>query len=173
MSTNDARLYPRNRAVQGAQPARWLALCVLLLLMPALAAAQAAPRPEQLIKWRQSAYQAVAWNSARIKAALSGGAYDAAEVRVAADTLAALAASGLPSLFPAGTGKGKGWRETTARDTVFSDAKKFRELSDAFAREAALLAKATAGSDQKAVQEQFLKVAQACKSCHEKFRQTD
>src|SRR5690349_10238707 len=136
MSKTDAWFQSCNRAMTGARPrSRGSVLVVLLALASASlpAAAQTAPRPEQLIKWRQSAYQAIAWNSARIKSALAGGKYDAAEVRVAASALAALAGAGLPSLFPAGTGKGKGWRETTARDTVFAEPEKFRQLTDDFA----------------------------------------
>ncbi len=136
------------------------------------AGAQSAPRPENLIKWRQSAYQVLAWNSGRIKAAL-GGRYDAGEVRSAAGALAAVANAGLPDLFVAGTAAGKGWRETTAGAAVFSDAAKFRALNDQFAREANELARVAAGDSQQAVSGQFLKVAQACKSCHERFRETD
>jgi cytochrome c556 len=134
--------------------------------------AQAAPRPESLIKWRQSAYQVIAWNSGRIKAALAGQ-YDAQEVQSAATTLAGVANSGLANLFAPGTEHGKGWRETTARDAVFSDARQFRALTEDFARETNTLARAAASGDRGAVNDQFLKVAQACKACHDKYRQTD
>ncbi|HUQ11024.1 MAG TPA: cytochrome c [Steroidobacteraceae bacterium] len=150
---------------------------VLPLVFGALAAlpaaAQSTPRPEQLIKWRQSAYQTIAWNSTRLKNALAAGTYDATEVRGAANALAAIAASGLPSLFAAGTEKGKGWRETTAAAAAFSDAAKFRQLTEEFARDAGQLAKLAAGTEAKAVREQFLKVAQSCKGCHNQFRQTE
>jgi cytochrome c556 len=169
MSNNFARLQVRNRAVKRARPALALAAAVGLT---ALAMAQGAPRPEQLIKWRQSAYQVLAWNSARLKAAVSGR-YDAREVQAAANALSATANAGLPALFPPGTERGKGWRDTTARDSAFDDATGFRVLNDDFAREAATLARLAAGNDPQAVNEQFLKVAKACKSCHDRFRQTD
>jgi cytochrome c556 len=175
MAKIEARFHFRNRAVRRARPggpSATLGLLALLASLPALAPAQGAPRPEQVIKWRQSAYQVIAWNSARIKAALAGK-YDAREVQAAANTLAALASAGVPALFPHGTERGKGWRETTARASVFSDAAAFRQRSDEFARESALLAKLAAGVDPQAVRDQFLKVAQTCKSCHDKFRQTD
>ena len=175
MSKSGAWLNFRNRAVLRARPPMSRSLFSLLLAyaFTSLASAQSTPRPEQLIKWRQSAYQVLAWNSARIKAALAPGKYDETEVRAAANALVAIATAGLPGLFPASTEHGKGWRETTAREAAFSDAGRFRQLNDDFAREAGLLARFAAGSDQKAVQVQFLKVAQSCKSCHEKFRQTD
>lgn len=171
-----AWLHFRNRVVMNARPRgrlpSWVALPVASLLAAAVLA-QSAPRPEQLIKWRQSAYQVIAWNAARIKSVLAAPTYDAVEARAAAGTLAALASSGLPALFPAGTGGGKGWRGTTARESVFGEAAKFRELNDEFARESALLARLAGGTDADAVKAQFLAVSQTCKSCHEKFRQTD
>ena len=86
---------------------------------------------------------------------------------------AAVAGSGLESLFPAGTAQGRGWRETTVRQTIWSDAATFRALNEEFAREAAELARVAAAADATAVRAQFQKVARTCKSCHDKFRQTD
>ncbi len=175
MSSFDAWSRRRDRAVTRLSPRAAFSSAFALLalsLFPQTGATQGAPRPEQLIKWRQSAYQVIAWNTARIKSALAGS-YDAREVQAAANALSAIATAGLPGLFPAGTEKGKGWRETSARATVFTDAEKFRQHSEEFARESGLLAKLAAGPDQKAVREQFLKFAATCKGCHDQFRQTD
>ncbi|HEV7609434.1 MAG TPA: cytochrome c [Steroidobacteraceae bacterium] len=143
----------------------------IALVSPA-APAQNAPRPEALIKWRQSAFQVIAWNSGRLKSALAGS-HDSQEIQSAATALAAVANSGLDALFAPGTADGKGWRETAARDEVFADSEKFRALTADFAREANTLARLAASSDTQAVSQQFLKVAQTCKSCHDKYRQTD
>jgi cytochrome c556 len=175
MSKVEARFHFRNRVVMRARPrARVVqALAVALALsVTQWATAQSAPRPEALIKWRQSAFQVIAWNSGRIKAVLAGQ-YAPLEVQSAANALAAVANSGLAGLFAPGTEHGKGWRETTARDAVFSDAQKFRVSTEEFAREASTLARLAAAGDRATVSEQFLKVAQACKACHEKYRQTD
>ena len=175
MSKMESRLHFRNRAVPGVRlrAPHWKLLIAFGVITASLGApAQNAPRPEALIKWRQSAFQVIAWNSGRIKSALAGH-YDSREVLSAASALAAVANSGLGTLFAPGTADGKGWRETTARDEVFSDAEKFRALTSEFARESSALARLAAGSDQNAVREQFLKVAQTCKSCHDKYRQTD
>ena len=143
---------------------------LLLALMAATAVpAENAARPEALIKWRQSAFQVLAWNTARIKSALAAG-HDRMEIANAAEALAAVANAGLADLFAAGTAQGRGWRETTAGEAVFADAAKFRALSDEFARQARLLATRAAGDDDGAVKEQFARVVQACKSCHERFR---
>jgi cytochrome c556 len=174
MSKVEARFQIRNRMVTRRRPARVVGALVaaITLLVSQWAVGQTAPRPESLIKWRQSAYQVIAWNSGRIKAALAGQ-YDGHEVQSAANALAAVANSGLAGLFAQGTAQGKGWRETTAREEVFSDAGKFRALTEEFAREANALARVAAAGDRNTVNEQFLKVAQTCKFCHNQFRQTD
>ena len=173
MSTVEKRFHVRNRAVTRARPhAPVKCMLAVVALLSASVCAENAQRPESLIKWRQSAYQVIAWNSGRIKAALAGS-YPRQEVQSAANALAAVANSGLATLFIPGTASGKGWRETTARDEVFSDAEKFRALTEEFAREANTLARVAAAGDRTTVNEQFLKVAQTCKSCHNQFRQTD
>jgi cytochrome c556 len=166
MSKYFARVHFRNRAFSCLLP-----LVVLLSSGAVPAGAPPAVRPEVSIKWRQSAFQVIAWNTARIKAALSRG--DLQELRIASTTLAALANSGLANLFPPNTAHGKGWRETTARSEVFGDAEQFRAASEEFARESATLAKVAGGPDLAAVDAQFAKVAKTCKACHDKFRQTD
>ncbi|MBM2962189.1 cytochrome c, partial [Escherichia coli] len=83
--------------------------------------AQQAPKPEQLIKWRQSAYQTIAWNTARVKANVDGS-YNKDDAARAAAVIAALANSNLGVLFQAGTDTGKGWRDTTVKANLFTDA---------------------------------------------------
>ena len=172
MSKALARLHFRNRVLTFFKPIG----LILLLCASAQSFSQSAPRPEALIKWRQSVFQVIAWNTARVKSALASG--DVKQVQIASATLAAVAASDLVSLFPASTAQGKGWRETTARSEIFSNVDKFRELSDDFARESAALARLANGADQKSfdqklLTEQFTKVAKTCKACHDKFRETD
>jgi len=167
MSKAFARFHFHNRALTLLVPLAW----ITFLGAGTHVAAQSAPRPEALIKWRQSAFQVIAWNSGRIKSALASG--DAQEVRTASTALAGVANSGLASLFPAHTAQGKGWRDTTARPEIFSDPEKFRALTLEFARESSELARLAAGTDQPAITGQFAKLAKACKSCHDKFRQTD
>jgi hypothetical protein len=85
-----ARFHFRNRRVVSL-----LLSCVLgaVTLTPGVSTSTpGAPRSEALIKWRQSAFQVIAWNTARIKAALAGR-YDSGEVRSAADALAAVASA--------------------------------------------------------------------------------
>src|SRR5262245_29049675 len=102
MSHFRARLQSCNRAITRARPARVVSIALFALLamtvLAATARAQSAPRPEALVKWRQSAFQVIGWNTARIKSSLAG-TYDANEVRSAANALAAVASAGLVELF--------------------------------------------------------------------------
>jgi hypothetical protein len=59
------------------------------------------------------------------------------------------------AVHPLAPRSGKGWRETTARDEVFSDAEKFRALTEEFAREANTLARVAAAGDRTTVNEHF------------------
>jgi len=152
-----------------------LVLTISAALAAAIAAAsfgaqaQQAPKPEQLIKWRQSAYQVIGWNNGRIKASVEGS-YNKDEVLRAANTIAALANAGLGSLFVAGTETGKGWHDTTAKPALFTDGSKVGELAANFSREANELARVAAGGDAAALKEQFGKLGKTCKACHDEYR---
>jgi cytochrome c556 len=134
--------------------------------------AQQAAKPEQLIKWRQSAYQVIAWNNGRIKANVDGQ-YNKEEVVKAANTIAVIANGGLGSLFAPGTETGKGWHETSAKPALFAAASKAGEYAGAFAKEATELANLAAAADQARVKEQFGKLAKACKNCHDDYKARD
>ncbi|MBW8757655.1 MAG: cytochrome c [Burkholderiales bacterium] len=147
-----------------------LLVAALALASAASALAQQAPKPENLIKWRQSAFQVIAWNSGRIKASLDGG-YDKDQVLRSANAIAAIANSGLGSLFPAGTETGKGWHDTTVKADAFTDTPKFAEHGGDFARASSELVRlVSSGGDATAVKDQFAKLQKTCKSCHDDFR---
>lgn len=134
--------------------------------------AQQAPKPEALIKSRQSALQYIAWNLGRIKASLDG-TYNKDDVSKAANAIAGIANSGLSSLFATGTEQGKGWHETAAKPELFKESKRAGDLFDDFAKESTELAKLAANGDAAAVKGQFGKVGKACKTCHDDFRTKD
>jgi len=148
-----------------------LVLCAAATLAAAGAAsAQQAPKPEALIKWRQSAFQVVAWNSGRIKAGLDG-AYNKDQVLRSANVIAAIANSGLSSLFAAGTETGKGWHDTTAKPEAFTNTAHFADLGGELAKESTELVRVvSSGADAAAVKEQFGKLQNTCNSCHDDFR---
>ena len=143
-----------------------------VLAASGLALAQQAPKPENLIKWRQSVFQVIGWNTGRIKANVEG-TYNKDEVVKAANTLAALSKSGFEGLFAAGTEQGKGWHDTAARAEVFGNNKRFVELAQNFELEAGNLAAVAGSADQAAVKAQFGKLAKTCKACHDDFKSKD
>jgi cytochrome c556 len=149
------------------------ALVAAMLVASTASIAQQGPiKPENLIKWRQSAYQVLAWNNARIKANLEGQ-YNKEDVVKAANSTAAIANSGLGSLFAPGTEQGKGWHDTSAKPELFKDSKRVGELAGNFNREAVELAAIAANGDAAAVKEQFGKLGRSCKACHEDFKVRD
>jgi cytochrome c556 len=135
-------------------------------------AQQAGPKPEQLIKWRQSVYQVLAWNSGRIKANVEGQ-FNKDEVVKAANAIAAIANSGLGALYAPGTETGKGWHDTTVKPELFTDSKKIGEDAGNFIRESNELAKVASAGDVAAVKAQYGKFTQTCKACHDDFRKRD
>lgn len=147
-----------------------LSLTALVLATTAgLTQAQQAPKPEQLIKWRQSAYQVVAWNSARIKASLEG-TFNKEEVAKAATAIAAIANSGLGALYAPGTDKGKGWHDTTAKPEIWAPGSKVGEYAAAFGTEATELARVAGTGDVALIKAQYGKLTRTCKACHDDFK---
>lgn len=135
-------------------------------------AAPAGPKPEQLIKWRQSAYQVIAWNNGRIKASLDG-TYHKEDVQKAANAIAALANSGLGALYAPGTDKGTGWHPTTAKPEIWAAGSKVGEYATNFSNEANELAKVAATGDVALVKAQFGKLGRTCKACHDDYKAKD
>ena len=136
------------------------------------ASAQQPPKPEQLIKWRQSAYQVIAWNTGRIKASVEGN-YNRDEVAKAAAAIAALANAGLGALFAPGTEQGKGWHDTSVKPELFQNVPRARELAQDFGREADALSRIAASGDAAAVKTQLARLQGTCKGCHDEFRVKD
>lgn len=143
-----------------------------LLLAASAAQAQQAPKPEQLIKWRQSAFQVINWNTGRVKANVDG-TYNKDDVIRAANTIAAVANGGLPSLFATGTDTGKGWHDTSVKPTLFSDASGAAAAQAAFGKEANELARVAQGGDVAAVRAQLAALQKTCKACHDDYRNSN
>jgi cytochrome c556 len=154
---------------------RAVSLCVAVAAMLAPcagASAQEAAKPADLIKWRQSAYQVAAWNSQRIKANVEGQ-YDKNEVIKAANSIAAIANSGLGTLYAPGSEQGTGWHETGVRAELFRDGEHVSELAENFRREADELARVAAAGNAAAVKAQYVKLNRSCKACHDDFKSKD
>ncbi len=146
-----------------------IALAAVGILAAGVAMAQQGPKPEDLIKFRQSGYKFMAWNTGRIKANLDG-TYNKDEVVKAANTIAAIANSGMGALYVPGTEKAIGNVNTHVKPEIFTDKEGVAKVAIAFNKEANELAKVAAAGDAAAVKAQFGKLVEACKACHKDYR---
>jgi len=144
----------------------------LLPLLGSLYATADAPKPEQVIKWRQSTFQTVAWETGRIKASLDGQ-FNKDEVSKAAAAISAIANSGLSGLFAPGSDTGKGFHDTSISADAFSNTPHLAELAGNFAKEAAELNRIAAAGDQSGIKDQFGRLTKTCKACHDDFKRKD
>jgi cytochrome c556 len=137
-------------------------------------AALAGPAEDQ-IRFRQSAYSFISWNTGRIKAQVvdKPETFNPQQVSAAANAIAAVANSGLGSLYGPGTDQGIGWKQSRLKPEYFQKADEARQLALEFNREANELAKIAAQGDRVAIKEQYQKLSKTCKGCHDSFRTRD
>jgi len=146
-------------------------LAIALALTAVTTAAMAGPIEEQ-IRFRQSAYGFLGWNTAKIKAQAVDHpeTFNKDQVIAAANSIAAVANSGVIELYGAGTDQGTGWKPTRLKPEYFEKQAEVKELDDTFIKEANELQKVAATGDAAAIKTQFGKVGAACKSCHDLIR---
>ncbi len=138
------------------------------------ALAQAIGKPEDQVRWRQSAYHTMAWSMGRIKANVEG-TYSKDQVVEAANVIQAIANSKMGALFQPNTNAGKGWKETRVKAEFFKpeSREELGKVGGGFNKEANEMAKVAAGGDLAAIKAQFGKLGESCKACHDKFRKED
>ncbi|HWK49429.1 MAG TPA: cytochrome c [Steroidobacter sp.] len=148
---------------------------LLAISLTAVAGAAAAGPIEDQIRFRQSAYSFISWNTGKIKKQVvdEPASYDKEQVIAAANAIAAVANSGLGALYGPGTDQGTGWRPTQLKAEFFQKPDDAKRLALAFNAAANELARAAAGGDPAAIKTQFGKLSETCKSCHNSFRQRD
>lgn len=142
----------------------------------ALSAAVATPVMAQLdvedqIKTRQSAFTFAAWNMGKIKTQAVDGdvAYNQQQMLAAANSIAAVANSGLGALFGPGTGMDKN-DNTKLKPEFFDKPERAREVAIGFAKAASKLQEVASNGDKAALVAQFSEVGKSCKACHDDFR---
>lgn len=145
-------------------------LILALLATTVAGSALAQVKPEDAIKYRQSAYGFAAWNMSKLKLVLDAKDFNKDEAIKAANAIQTVANSGMGVLYVPGTEKGVGFKETRAKAEIFTDKEGVGKVAMAFNKEANELAKVAATGDAAALKVQFGKVGEACKGCHEKFR---
>ncbi|MDR2924409.1 MAG: cytochrome c [Azoarcus sp.] len=142
-------------------------LAVVALSLAATASAQV--KPEDQIKYRKAAYSFASWNMGKIKTNLEG-TYNAAQVKAAANAIAAVANSGLGALFGPGTEKAIGEQKTAVKPEMFKQGEKVAKLAGDYAAASNELVKAADTGDAAAVKAAFGKVGASCKACHDDFK---
>ncbi len=135
-------------------------------------AASAQMKPEDQIKARQAGYKFMAWNMGKIKANLEGE-YNKDQVIAAANVVAATANSGMGALFGPGTDKAIGDVKTRVKPELFTEGENVGKLAREYISAANNLAKVAATGDAAAVKTAFGKMGEACKACHDKYREED
>ncbi len=146
-------------------------LAIALALSAITTTALAGPVEDQ-IRFRQSAYSFLGWNTAKIKsqAADHPETFNKDQVIAAANAVAAVANSGLLELYGEGTDKGTGWKETRLKPDYFEKQAEVKEIEATFIKEANELQKVAASGDVAAIKSQFGNVGKTCKSCHDLIR---
>jgi cytochrome c556 len=149
-------------------------VATLAIGLSAGALAQSIGKPEDQIRWRQSAYHTMAWSMGRIKANVEG-TYNKDQVIEAANLIQAIANSKMGALYQPNTNTGKGWKETRVKPEFFKPESKeeLGKVAGGFGKEANEMAKVAATGDAAAVKVQFGKLGESCKACHDKFRKED
>lgn len=147
-------------------------LAMTLALGAMTSMALAGPIEEQ-IRFRQSAYSFLGWNTAKIKAQAVDHpeTFNKDEIIAAANAIAAVANSGVVSgLYGAGTDQGTGWKPTRLKPEYFQKQAEVKDLDATFIKEANELQKVAEDGDVAEIKAQFGKVGAACKSCHDLIR---
>lgn len=141
-------------------------------VLAASLSASAQVAPEDQIKFRKAGFSFMAWNMGRIKAQVIDGSveYNPQQVTAAANTIAAIANSGIGALFGPGTEQQVGHETTRVNPELFDNIPDVVELSGSFVTAADHLASVSAEGDQARIRSAFGELGQACKACHDKYR---
>ncbi|MCX8145006.1 MAG: cytochrome c [Azovibrio sp.] len=149
-----------------------IVLVAAALAVSGAAVAQQPLKPEEAIKYRQAGYAYMGWSMGKIKANLEG-TYNKEQVVAAANTIAAIANSGMGALYVPGSDKEVNGVKTRVKPEFFQKQQEVGKLAMAFNKEANELARVAATGDVAAVKAQFGKVGGTCKACHDDFRMKD
>lgn len=128
--------------------------------------ALAAPKPFEAVEYRKGIFKAIKWNFAPMGDMMKGKTeFNAEEFSRRAGNLAALSHMPLEGFLP-----GTYERSTSALPSIEDDWETFSKGMESFQNNTAALADAAKGGDMNAIRPAFMKVAQSCKGCHDKFK---
>lgn len=128
--------------------------------------------PEEQIKLRKAGYSYMSWNMGKIKDQVidQSVAYNQPHILAAANTLDAIANSGMGALYGPGTDKQVGSQTTRVKPEMFDNFDDVAKLSGDMTQATAQLVAAANADDQGAIRTAFAAVGQSCKACHDKYR---
>ena len=141
---------------------------VLLAAVAAAAQAQGQPsKAEQALKYRKAVYQAIAWNFGPMSAMAQGKVpYEAKEFEMRAQRVAALA----PMLSESYSPDTQSVTGSKAKPELWSNRADFDAKMKTLVDRSATLASVSKGGDFEKSKAAFLDTANACKSCHDKYK---
>lgn len=143
-----------------------IALSVAALAALSLPAQAQFAKPEDAVKYRQSAFALMGDHMGRIDGQLKSGSPDMKAIQSSAALVDTL--SRLP--FEAFTPGSDLVSSTRAKPEIWDNTAKFKQLSDKMTAEVDKLSAVAKGADAKAIRAQLGTVAQACKACHDDYR---
>ena len=141
---------------------------VLLAAVAAAAQAQGQPsKAEQALKYRKAVYQAIAWNFGPMSAMAQGKIpYEAKEFEMRAQRVAALT----PMLSESYSPDTQSVTGSKAKPELWSNRADFDAKMKTLVDRSATLASVSKGGDFEKSKAAFLDTANACKSCHDKYK---
>ena len=148
-----------------------LALAGLSLGCAAIVTAAPPPAPAKVIALRKGNFKEIGGSFKAINDELKSGSPDLAMVRPAARDVAARARVAA-NLFPRGTGQEAGV-QTRALPAIWTQSAEFVQLQRNMIAAATALDAVAAAGNVAALPGAVRAVGMTCKSCHDKFRETD
>jgi cytochrome c556 len=124
-------------------------------------------KPDEAVDYRMGLMTVVEWNFSPLGEMVKGKiAFDAAEFAKRAQRIANVSDQ-LVEGFPKGSDKNA---HSDAKAAIWAHFDDFSEKAKTFDTEAKALADVAKGKDEAKDREQFRKLADACKACHEKYK---
>ena len=145
----------------------FLAATAAVATLASVPAAAQFQKPEDAIKYRQSAFTVMANHFGRIGAMAQGKAPFDAQAAAANATIVATMARLPFTAFGEGTDKGA---PTRAKPEVWSQQAKVKELADKMIAEVGKLDAAAKSGSLDAIKAAAGEVGKSCKACHDDFR---
>ena len=135
----------------------------------------AAVEPAKQIELRQAGFSYMAWNMGKLKAQVIDGSveYNQQQVEAAANTIAAIANSGIGALFGPGTEQNIGDVHTKVDPALFENMQDVAQLAGNMGTAANTLAEKAAAGDQSEIRVAFGEVGKTCKACHDEYKSQD